>query len=178
MEAAVHVPARPRAVTVLGWIWLVVAALQFLEGLLGIVVWKVGGLDDLPTLRIRTENLPVEIAHVGPALRYALPSLLARIVIAGLAVWAAFELLRMKPWARRTMLALSVFGILVGIGLGYFVYVSTADLASLEGVDPAEIRRVGAGAGILIALLLSSFFGVTIYTLSRPAVRGAFENAA
>ena len=180
MEAAAHIPARPRAVTILGWIWLVVAALQCAEGLIGLVVWKVGGLDqDLPNLDFRARGVRIQIEHMGTALRFALPMLLARIAFAGFAAWAAFELLRMKAWARKTILGLSALGILLAIGLGVFVYVSTAaEVAGLEGVDAAEARLAAAAVGGFLVLLFSAFFGTSIYALNRPAVRNAFENAA
>jgi hypothetical protein len=182
MEAAVSVPVRPRAVTIVGWIWLVVAALQCAEGVIGLVVWKVAGLDEgLPALGIRSENVRIQFAHAGNILRYALPSILARIVFAALAAWAAFELLRMKPWARKTLVAVSALGILLAIGLGVFVYVMAADAAGLEGIDAADAaqaRGIGAAVGVFITLLFSSFFGATLYALTRRAVRNAFENAA
>ena len=176
---AVAVPARPRAVTILGWIWLVVAALQLLEGVIGLVVWKVGGLEEgLPLIGLQLKDGGVQLAYSQSAFRYALPVLLARVFLAGLAVWASFEFLRLKRWARRAMQAVSTLGILAAIGIGLYVYRSTVGLMGLEGVDPSEVRLAGAAAGAIVIVLGTAFFGMTLYALHRRDVRGAFENAA
>jgi hypothetical protein len=178
MEAP-GIPARPRAVSILGWIWLVAAALQCVEGLIGLAVWKFAGLEEgLPALGIRAENVQVQLAHLGGVLRYALPVILARIVLAAAAAWAAFELLRLKPRGRRAILAISTLGIVLAIGVGVFVYLTTARVSGLEGAEKDEVLLAGAAVGAFVALLFSSFFGTTIYVLNRPAVRTAFGDAA
>jgi hypothetical protein len=170
---------RPRAVTIVGWIWLVFAGLRFLDGLLVLVVWKVGGLDrGLPFLAVRWARLKLQIGETETLLGHAVTLLLAQVLVAGAVAWAAFELLRLKPWARKAIQAAAGLGILATFGLAAYVYASTARMAALEGIEPAEVRTAGVAAAAIIALLGSAFFGITIWVLGRPAVRRAFENPA
>jgi hypothetical protein len=38
-------PVRPRAVSIVGWVWLVAALMRLVNALLVLFVWRVGGLD-------------------------------------------------------------------------------------------------------------------------------------
>ncbi len=169
---------RPRIVTIVGWVWLVLAALRFLNGLLSLIVWKVGGVDRLPFVRFQSEQMRVRIAGLETFMSNAVPILVAQIVITGAVAWTAFELLRMKRWARPALQAAAGLGILIVVGVAAYVYAATAGMSGLEGTERDEVRAAGIAAAALITLLGSAFFGITIWVLGRPAVRRAFERTA
>src|SRR5262245_6579692 len=104
MEPIRHAPPssfeRPRTVTILGWVWLVAAGFRCLNGLLGLLVWKVGGLDEgFPFLPLQSPRFGLQLAGAEPIWRHAAPIFVAQAVVAGALAWTAFQLLRMKPWA-------------------------------------------------------------------------------
>ena len=169
---------RPRAVSIIGWIWLVAAALRFLNALLGLLVWKVGGMDRLAFLRFQAEGVRIRIAGMETFVKHADAILGAQIVVAGAVVWLAVELLRMKPWARPAMQAVAGAGILLTVGIAVYVYSATANMAGAEGEKADQVRIAGLAAAALITVLGSAFFGITIWVLSRPAVRRAFAKPA
>jgi len=169
MEAVA--PLRPRVVSIVGWVWLVVAALRCLDGLLALFVWKVGGLQ---------HGIPFVPAAVDMETirRLAVPSLVVQILFAAAIGWVAFELLRLKSWARTAIVAASVLGILGMAALGVYVYTATIREASAAGVAAEQVRMAGIYAAAVITLLGAAFFGTTIFLLSGTAVRRAFETAS
>jgi hypothetical protein len=170
---------RPRAVTIVGWIWLVAATLRFLNGLLGLLVWKVGGLDrGLPFLAPWSGPLKIRMIGLDIMMRHAAPILALQVLVAAALGYAAFELLRQKAWAKSVVVTASWIGIAVMAGVGACVYASMAQ-AALESPESAnEIRMAGVAAGVFVALLGALFFGGTIFLLRRPDVRRSFEAAA
>ena len=170
---------RPRTVTVVGWIWLVAATLRFLNGVLGLFVWKVGGLDrGLPFLALRSSQLKLRILGLDTMMRHAAGILVLQVLVAAALGYAAFELLRQKAWARRVVEAASWLGIAVMAGVGAYVYASTVQVALESPEAASEIRAAGIAAGVFVALLGAVFFGGTIFLLRRPDVRRAFEAPA
>ena len=169
-------PERPRAVTIVGWIWLVAASLRFVNGLLGLVVWKVGGLDrGLPFLPERMGGVEVRVVGMEIMMGHATEILVAQVLVSGFVAFAAFGLLRLKGWARTVIQAASWIGIAAMAGIGAYVYASTARLALGSPAEAATIRAAGVAAGAFIGLLGAAFFGGTAFLLRRPDVRRAFE---
>lgn len=169
---------RPRAVSIVGWVWLVLAGLRFVNGLLGLIVWKVGGIDRMAFLKFSADSLRIRIAGLETFVQHAGAILAAQIVIAGAVAWIAFELLRMKPWARTALRAVAAVGIVFTLGVAAYVYAATVRMEGVQGVEAEQLRVAGMAASALITLLGAAFFGITIWMLSRPAVRRAFEASA
>ncbi len=168
---------RPRAVTVIGWIWLVAATLRFVNGLLGLAVWKIGGLDrGLPFRALRSGGTRIRVLGLDTMLRHAAGILVLQVLVSALLACVAVALLRRRTWARRAVQTASWLGIAVMAGLGAYVYASTAQLAFESPEAASEIRIAGAAAGVFVALLGAVFFGGTIFLLRRPDVRRAFES--
>ncbi len=169
---------RPRTVTIVGWAWLVVASLRFLNGLLGLIVWKVGGLDrGLPFLPFRAGHYQVAVPGFEMMMRHTTEILVLQALVGGALAYTAFEVLHRKAWARTTLEAAAWLGIALAAGMGVYVYAATAAMASETPEAAATIRIAGAGAGVLIALLGAAFFGATIAILRRPDARRHFEPA-
>ena len=162
---------RPRAVTIVGWVWLLAAVLRVLDGLLVFFVWKVGGLE-------RAIPFVPKVVDMETIRRFAVPSLVVQILLAAAIAWAAFELLRLKSWARTAIVAASVLGILGMVALGAYVYALTLRAASEAGVAAEQVRMAGIGAAAVIMLVGAAFFGTTIFLLSGAAARRAFGTAS
>ena len=131
---------RPRAVTIVGWVWLVFAGQRILIDLLALFVWKVGGLE-------RGIPFVPRVVDMEAIRRDAVPSLVVQILLAAAIAWTAFELMRLKRWARTAIVAASVLGILGMVALGAYVYVSTVRATSAAGVAAEQVRMAGIGAG-------------------------------
>ncbi len=171
-------PERPRAVTIVGWIWLVLAVLRFLNGIFGLVVWNVGGLDrGLPFLALRSSQLRIQVLGLETWMGYAPEILVVQVLVAGTICWAAYDLLRLKAWARTTIEAASWLGILLAAAAGAYVFTAAAKIAQETPAEAEAIRMAGAAAWVFVGLLGAAFFGTTIYLLRRPAVGRAFEPA-
>ncbi len=167
---------RPRAVTVVGWTWLIGACLRFVDGFLSLFVWKAGGLDrGIRFLPMRAGGSEIKVPGFETLLRHATEIMVLQILAGGAIAWAAFQLLRGKSWARTVILIASGFGIAVAAGLGTFVYASAASMASQAPEAAAQVRMAGIAAGAVVGLLGIAFFGGTILLLRRPDVRHAFE---
>lgn len=172
-------PERPRTVTIVGWAWLVVASLRCLNGLLGLVVWKVGGLDrGLPFLPLPAGRYQIQTLGFDAMMRHTTEILVLQTLAGGAIAFVAFELLRRKSWARTALEAASWLGIALAAGMGVYVYAATVAMAAETPESAATIRVAGAGAGVLIALLGAAFFGATIAILRRPDARRYFEPAS
>src|SRR5262245_45568584 len=115
-------PPRPRAVTVVGWVWLIVAVLRCVDALVCVLVWKVGGLDrGFPLFGFRSERLHIQLSGVEFVMRHRVPILIAQAIVAGAVAWTAFELLRLTPWARPALRVVSGIGIFGAAAAGAFV---------------------------------------------------------
>lgn len=172
-------PERPRAVTIVGWIWLVAAILRIVDGLLVLFVWKVGGLDrGLPFVALRSGQVKLRMLGADAMIRHAAGILALQVLVAVALGYAAFELLRRKAWARKVVVAASWIGIAVMAGVGAYVYASTVQVALESPEAASEIRMAGIAAGVFVALLGALFFGGTIFLLRRPDVRRAFSAAS
>lgn len=169
---------RPRAVSIVGWVWLVAAALRCVNALLGLFVWKVGGVDRLPFLRFEAEGVRIRVAGMETFVEHAVAILVGQVVVAAAVAWLAFELLRMRPWARPTLQAVAGLGILLTVAIAVYVYNATANMAGIHGAEADEVRTAGMAAAAIITLLGAAFFGITIWILGRPSVRRAFEKTA
>jgi hypothetical protein len=90
---------RPRAVTVIGWVWLVVGGLYFLRSVVDLVMWR-ALQPAAPALLRELESRDPELRFLRPMFEHLTAIKIAQL-IAGLAVvFLAYELLRLRPRAR------------------------------------------------------------------------------
>jgi hypothetical protein len=168
-------PQRPRAVTVIGWTWLVIALIRAANGLLGCFVWRFGGLDQgIPFLPLEAmkavRGLGLEWTLRHGALIFGL-----QIVVASSVAYVAWSLLQMKPWARTAMIAVACLGVLATLAISGFVAAATVALArEASAGEAAQARLAGFAAAAVIGLVGLILFGGTIYVLRRADVRAAF----
>jgi hypothetical protein len=108
-------PERPRAVTVIGWTWLALGVARVVNCVFGYVVWRVGGLDEgIPLIGVA--GLRESFAAADSALRHLGAILLVQGTLAAAVAFVAYRLLRLTPWARPAMEAVSWLGIALLVG--------------------------------------------------------------
>jgi hypothetical protein len=175
MDASVA--ERPRAVTVIGWIWLILALLRAANGVLGLLVWRVGGLEKgIPFLPPRAAA-PFRAFGLETVYRHGGAIFGLQILIASAVAFLAVSLLLLKPWARRAMVGLACIGILATLVIAAGVVAVTLEIAREAAAEAAQARLAGTGAAVAIVFVGSLAFGATIFVLRRPEVRRAFEPA-
>jgi hypothetical protein len=157
---------RPRAVTVVGWIFLVLSSLRVLEDVIGWVVWKVG--DPEPLVRFFLPVGSPEDALALLTLRH-FPTVVAVQAVAALGVAAiSWSFLRLRPWARPALEIVCWIGVAIVTGIAGF-------LASQRGgADQRVARGLAHAAFVLLAIDLP--FAVAIAILRSPRVRAAFRH--
>jgi|RhiMetdeSRZDD1v2_1073273.scaffolds.fasta_scaffold04737_18 hypothetical protein len=169
---------RPRAVTVIGWTWLVIALLRLGNGLLGCFVWHFGGLDQgIPFLPLDSFKAARALG-ADEVLRHGSTIFAIQIVVASSVAYLAWSLLRMKPWARRVMIAVACLGVLATLAISAFVAAVTLAAAREAISGAAEARVAGLAAAGVIGIVGLLLFGGTIYLLRRADVRAAFGTRA
>lgn len=168
-------PQRPRAVTVIGWTWLVVALIRAANGLWGCFVWRFSGLDQgIPFLPVDAMKAVREFG-LEWTLRHAPLIFGLQIVVATSVACVAWSLLQMKPWARTAMIAVACLGVLATLATSGFVAAATVALArQASAAEAAQARLAGFAAAAVIGVVGLILFGGTIYLLRRAEVRAAF----
>ncbi|HYT31260.1 MAG TPA: hypothetical protein VEO37_01595 [Thermoanaerobaculia bacterium] len=92
-------PERPRAVTVIGWIWIVVGGLYFLRSIVDLVMWR-ALQPAAPALLRELESRDPELRFVRPMFEHLTAIKIAQLIAGVAVVFLAYELLRLRPRAR------------------------------------------------------------------------------
>jgi hypothetical protein len=164
---------RPRAVTVIGRIWLVLAVLSVLRATGNLIVWTVlrpavpsliGALNDRDP---RTLLLRPIFGH------FVMVNVL--MLLASFAVgFCAWGLLRLRSWARPAVQTIS------GLALGYAVCFGLLWTWAWMRVSAESAARAHANPGLLLAagltlsLILAAGFAAMIASLQSRRVRKIF----
>ena len=170
---------RPRAVTVIGRLWLVLAVLSLCKALVNLAVWKV--------LEPDAPSLFGDVAAQAPGLPFLRP-LLAHLtaLMTAQALWwafvgiAAFGLLRLRPWARVAIQgvcwAILVYVSAVGFGVFWGTISRTLPVRGAGAVAFGTSYRTLALIGGTIAYAAASAGLIWMIVLLRtPRVRAAFR---
>jgi branched-subunit amino acid transport protein len=167
---------RPRAVTIIGRLWLVLAVLLFCKAVVNFAVWK--------ALQPDVPSLIGDALANSPKLPFMKP-LLSHItaVMTAQALWwvfvgvAAVGLLRLWPWARVAMQGICGFLLVYFLGLEMFWALVWPNLpsGSARGVALGASSRLAAlVAGLIVCAAASAGLIWMIVLLRRPRVRAAF----
>lgn len=170
-------PERPRAVDVIGWIWLVLGALAFLKDILDLIVWITirpaisslfgAATDQSPQVRI----LRPLLAHLGEVKA-------AQALLALLIVLAAIAFLRCRAWGRVGMQVACALALLYILCFGVLWSMSFARGMTAAVVSMLASSRIALGAGLSFLALLAAAFVAMLATLSSFGFRDAYRKAA
>jgi hypothetical protein len=167
---------RPRAVTIIGRLWLVLAVLLFCKAVVNLAIWKVLQPDAPSLIGDALANAP-KLSFLRPILSHI------TAVIAVQALWwifvgaAALGLLRLRPWARLAMQGVCGFLLLYFLGFEMFWALVWPNLpsGSARGVAlGVSSRLVALVAGLTVCAAASAGLIWIIVLLRRPRVRAAF----
>ena len=162
---------RPRAVTVIGRVWLVLGVLYLLRSLLNLISWKL--------LQMGAPGLLQSIAEdprygwlLRPLFRHLSAWFSAEAIASALAAFSAYELLRLRRWARIAMQGVCWAALTyVALFTGLFAWLWPKAAALKAAADPtfsehsygriliavsAASLALGAGLAVMIALLRGS----------------------
>jgi len=167
---------RPKAVTVIGAAWLIFGGFRFLGGLLGLIMWKLGGMKELLTrpspwtglvseriLRFAFRNFGVEVT--------------LQMVVGLIAAFCAIALLRLRPWARPAIEVFCWLGLTFVVCFSILWSVVWTRAIGEAANTPPSLRPLGVGITLLLTGGLALAFVAMIRALRRPDVRAVFRPA-
>lgn len=172
---------RPRAVTVIGWTFLVLSLLRFLADLAGWLAWRFGAVSDLlKAFPPPWSGDPQSPLHGLDAIFRHLGSVVAFQGLAAACVAiVSYELLRLRPWARVAMEVVCGLGLAAMVAFATFFVTAWAhtDAAALRSAGGARFHRWAIPSVMAVTLVIGGLLGLTIGLLRRPDVRRAFQTA-
>ena len=167
---------RPRAVTVIAVAWLIFGALRFSGGLVGLIMWKLGGMQELMTgptafSGIRTMRI-LRFAFRNFGLE-AISQMLVGLVV----VFCAVALLRLRPWGRPAVETLCWLGLVFVICFSLAWVFLWTRIVGETATEPPSVRPLGTAIALAIMGGLAFVFVAMIRALRRPDVRAVFRKA-
>jgi hypothetical protein len=170
---------RPKAVTIIGRVWLVLAAILLFKDVVDLILWNVlqPAMPSLLDLASRRDPMT---ARLQPLFEHYVAVKTVEALFAGAAGVSAFFLLRLRPWAR---LAVQGACWIVIVYLGCFLAIwtkawSSRALAEVRTHSVSESQgALGFGAGLGVTLALIAGFAVMIGVLRSRRLRAAFTAA-
>jgi hypothetical protein len=170
---------RPRAVTVIGRLWLVVAVLLMGKALVNLSVWTVLK-PDLPTfIRDAMAQTP-QFRFLRPLLVHLTAVMLLQVLWWIFVGVAAFALLRLRPWARVAIQGVCCFLLVYSLGfeiLWAAVWPTLPARSAGAVALGASYRTLMLVAGLTAATAVSAGLVWMIVLLRGPGVRAAFKDA-
>jgi hypothetical protein len=158
-------PERPKAVTVIGGIWLVLAAASLFKTAVNFIFWEAlkPAIPSLVALAARQEPTP---RFLNPILEHYGVILAVQAVLAAAVGTSAYFLLRLRPWARLAVQTVCVVCFSI-----FWLTVLSRSSARPRGPLPTAV-------GIAAFTVLAAGLAVTIGVLRSRRVRAAFVPAS
>jgi hypothetical protein len=167
---------RPRAVTVIGVAWLIFGGFRVLGGLFGLILWKLGGVQDLLTRpSVFSGLVPMRILRT--VFRQFGVEVTVQMLVGVVVVFCAAGLLRLRPWARPAIETFCWLGLTFLVCFSIFwVFLWTRGIGEAAS-NPPSLRPLAVGITLLLTGGLALAFVAMIRVLRRPDVRAAFRRA-
>ena len=169
---------RPRAVTVIGWVWLVAAVLFLLRSLLDLVIWKMLQ-PAAPSLFAAAERQSPQMSFLRPLFEHLTTVKIIEAVAAAAVVVVASQFLRLRAWARVAVQAVCwlTLGYVVSFAVlwvGIWTHM-TAEPAGSPMSSSYSHRTIGLVGGIAVCLFFAAGLVAMIALLRSSRVRTAFN---
>lgn len=164
---------RPKAVTVIGAAWLIFGGFRFLGGLFGLIMWKLGGMQDLfqrPTAF--SGLLPMRILR--SVFRQFGVEVTVQMLVGLVVVFCAIGLLQLRPWARRAIEVLCWLGLTFVVCFSIFWVFLWTGVIGEAASHPPEYRSLAVSITLLLTGGLALAFVAMIRVLRRADVRAVF----
>lgn len=168
-------PLRPKAVTVIGWLWLVLAVLFLFRAIVNMVVWKILK-PDMPSVLRTFGGEPVPLQRFLPVLFEHLTALqTTEAILSAAVIVLAIQLLRLRPWARAGVQVLCWLGIAYLAAFSAFWVWLWGKIAASAPAPATSFERFGLPAGLAVCLAAAAGLAVMIASLRSQHVRDAFR---
>lgn len=159
---------RPKAVTVIGWIWLLLAAISLFKTVVNLILWQ-ALQPAIPSLVALAAQRDPMTRYLNPLLEHYGLVLAVQALLAAAIGISAYFLLQMRPWARVAIQTVC------WLGLVYLACFSVFWLFIMSKAATARPRgQVPTSVGILICAALAAGLAVMIGTLRSRRLREAF----
>jgi hypothetical protein len=159
---------RPKAVTVIGWIWLVLAALSLFKTIANFIFFVVLK-PAIPSLVALAPREDPWTRYLNPILEHYTYILGFQALLAAAVGISAYFLLRLRPWARVAIETTCWLGLVyIACFAAFWLFVmSRAAAARPSG-------RVPTSAGVVVFVALAAGLAVMIGMLRSRRTRAAF----
>ena len=178
IPAEVEETKRPTAVSVIGWLWLVVGVLLFGRSMLNVVLWKIAQAQSPELLQEygqRAERLWI----LGQFFRHAVAINVLEGMFGAAAGLIAWGFLQLKSWARPALEAASwILLAFLSVGVAFFFkyWPVLEALAPDPGLTSERRLRFVYGAFGVAGLLIAGTL-VMLGLLRSRGVRAAFSGS-
>jgi len=170
-------PERPRAVTVIGWIWIVVAGLYFLRSVVDLVMWRTLQ-PAAPALLREVESRDPELRFLRPMFEHLTAIKIAQLIAGVAVVFLAYELLRLRPRARvgiQVVCWIVLCYVFAFAALWIRIWTRALALAPDDPRFAGSHGRISLALGLGLSAALATGLIVMIVLLRSSQMRHAFE---
>ena len=166
---------RSTSITVIGWIWICIAAFMAFSGFMASVVYY---LFLGPEMQQARDQLPEQ--QVGPLFTFMFEYFgvlsVFQVLFAVFIVYSAIMFLRLKAWARLSLEIITWLSLLYIVGFGLFWIVSwfsmTGQIPDDQGAEMLGAFQIfGAIMGAVITLVFAVPLGIIIKYLRGEKIR-------
>lgn len=170
---------RPTSVTVIGWIYIAVAALMILVGAMSFMSFTAIRDMEGKGFRIVIDNLAAPFKAISAIFQYFDLLAVSQILLGIFLVIASIEFLELHAWARTALEILSWLGLILVVGSGIFwviCWISITASASMPGGTarlPGMSNLVGLAVGTAITAVWALPLIVVIKFLRGKTIRDA-----
>ena len=169
---------RPRAVTVISWVWLIAGILFLLRSLLDLVIWRMLQ-PAAPSLFAAVEQQSPQMSFLRPLFKHLATVKIIEAVASAGVICIASQFLRLRAWARvavqavcwLTLCYIVSFAIL---WVGIWTHM-TAEPAGGPMSSSYSHRMIGLVGGLAVCLLFAAGLVTMIALLRGSRVRAAFH---
>ena len=170
-------PERPRAVTVIGWIWIVVGGLYFLRSVVDLVMWR-ALQPAAPALLREVESREPEIRFLHPLLEHLTAIKIAQAIAGVAVVVLAYRFLRLRPRARvaiQTVCWIVLCYVFAFAALWIRIWTRALALAPDDPRFAGSHGRISLALGLGLSGTLATGLIIMVVLLRSSRMRHAFE---
>jgi hypothetical protein len=170
--------SRPKAVTVIGWLWLVLGVLFLFRALVNMVIWRILKPDMLGFLAAFGQVSPSQQRLLRPLFEHLTALQTCEAILSVAVIVVAFQLLRLRPWARVGMQAACWLVLVYVVALAAFwVWLWGSVATAAPPSHASAIGRIGLIGGLAVLLAAAGGLVAMIMLLGGSRVREAFRPA-
>ena len=166
---------RPRSVSVIGWLWLILGVLLLCRSVVNMVLWKILQPDLLGFLEAFGEVPQRQQRFLRPLFEHLTAIQAWEAIFAAAVILIALQLLRLRPWARAAMEAVCwIVLVFVGAFGVFWVWLCESVAVGRAAASARSLETIGLPLGLAVCLAAAVGLAVMIARLRTARVRRAF----